>query len=228
MTRLFTQFAAAGLDKQLCVADLLGDNHTWNFDLAKGTLQFDTQREPFARSERLTCQAQVLGTESTIDNTWLWGWANGDSSIPASLLHYSSDLKAYGERHGIEEFIEPESLLSDTVNGAWLATIATGLLNANFYYRCSYDDGALFVLVADSTFRCGLSDPLRRITSVFPQLVAHVAVNHRTAFLNYLHYYNLTTIDDGLRVTGSMPSGQSVTAVFDSLDRLVDLQAVLR
>lgn len=230
LTSLFTQFAAISLDKQLCVADLLGENHTWSVDLASGTLQFDTdtQGEPSARSERLTCQAQVLGTESTTDHTWLWGWANEDSSIPTSLLHYSNDLKAYGESHGIEEFLEPELLLSDTVNGTWLATIAIGLLNADFYYRCPYDDGALFVLVTDSSFRCGTSDPLHRITSVFPQLVAHVAVNHRTAFLSYLNYYNLTIIDDGRRVTGSMLSGQRVTAVFDSLDRLIDLQVMLQ
>ena len=118
-------------------------NHAWHFDLPTGTLSFGNQYR---------WQTQLLGTESEASNTWLWAWGNTESNIPAHLLVTSLALKAYGEQHAIPELTTPQLPL-DQIDGHTLC-------EANAYYRCPYEGGALFVLIV----------PSRIVIAVFPEL----------------------------------------------------------
>lgn len=116
----------ASLDKQVYFSDLIG-NPDWHLDIASGLITYGTM-SPW--------HAQLLGTESEASGTWLWAWANTESNIPAHLLTASLALKAYGEQHGIPELATPEVPL-DQVEGHTLALLASGICEANAYYRCS-------------------------------------------------------------------------------------------
>ncbi len=43
----------------------------WDYDLERGTLTFSQDKMP-----KVIASIQVVGTTSTTEGTWLWGWAN--------------------------------------------------------------------------------------------------------------------------------------------------------
>lgn len=173
-------------------------------------------------------QAQLLGTESESSNTWLWAWANTESNIPDHLLVASLSLKDYGEQHGIPELTQSELPL-DQIDGHTLALLASGLCDANAYYRCPYDGGALFVLIMDENFPKDPTPPLQRIASVFPQAIASLDIpDHRLALTGYLDHYGLAHEQDGDKIVAKENGEVMLTAAFDKQGRLTNLVVKLK
>lgn len=211
-------YAAASFDKQLQLADLVGDL-SWNFDLHSGTLSF---------GDKHCWQAQVLGTESHVNNTWLWAWANERSNIPPQLLDAALTVKKYGEQHGIPELTEPELPLGDEVNGHMLAMIASGICEADAYYRGPYEGGAVFLLIKDEKFERHSGNPVLRILHVFPQAISAIDIHdHRVAFVSYLGYYGLKGEPEDNAVVVRQDGKVVIRAEFDELNRLTKLEGTL-
>ena len=137
---MFTQYVMSSLDKQLRLADKLGEG-SWSSDLRKGTITFEDVG---------SYEVQILGTEADGSETWLWGWANTASNLPDSLLQVCEKLRQYGEQHSITQLTIAKQPLDD-VNGHVVGMIASGFAKSQAYYRCPYDGGALFVLITDPT-----------------------------------------------------------------------------
>lgn len=214
---LHLRSAVASYDQQIHLADLLG-NEPWHLDLNTGLLSFDNQyRWP----------AQLLGTESEVSGTWLWAWANDASNIPAHLLVACLVLKAYGEQNDIPELTTPQLPL-DQIDGHALALLASDLCEANAYYRCPYEGGALYVLIMDDNFPKCTEPPLQRVATVFPQAIAVLDIpDHRLAFTSYLDWYKLAHESDGNRVIVRESGEPVLTATFDEHNRLTHLEATL-
>jgi hypothetical protein len=157
---LFCRYAAASFDKQRQFADLV-ETFDWRFNMDSGILSF---------GDRYQWRAQVLGTESEETQTWLWAWANEASKIPPPLLQASLAMKALGEQRLIEELTEPEVPLGK-IDGHFFAMLASGVCQANSYYRAPYDGGTAYLLIRDDTFPKNPDPSLRRIASVFPQVI---------------------------------------------------------
>lgn len=191
----------------------------WHFDLDGGVLYFADQQH---------WRVQLLGTESEASNTWLWAWANTESNIPAHLLVASLALKAYGERHGIPELTTPELTL-DRVDPHTLALLASGVCDANAYYRCPYEGGALYVLIMDENFPTCPDPPLRRVATVFPQAIASLDIpDHEAALCGYLDHYGLDHEHTDNQIVVRGEDGQPLlTATFDDQKRLTSLEARL-
>jgi hypothetical protein len=216
---IFEEHAAASYDKQLVLADLLG-NYRWDFDLRAGRLTF-------VRPERETLEIdiQLLGTEAEGPGTWLWSWANAVSGIPAHLLSASTSLRSFGEQHSIAELTEPEVMLAKA-DGHKLSMVASGLLAADAYYRVPYSGGAAFVLIMQGSLRLSPVDPLARVTSIFPQVISGFPISdHRRALLGYLYYYGFTIGEDTpARIQASTPYG-SIVATLDEQGRVTTIEA---
>ncbi len=91
-----TLYASVSFDRQLLLADLIGDL-PWAYDLQTGVLAF---------GYRFAWHADILGTESQESGTWLWSWANEGGNIPEQQQAASLKLKALGEEHGIAELTD--------------------------------------------------------------------------------------------------------------------------
>lgn len=191
----------------------------WHFDLPTGMLSF---------GERHRWRTQLLGTESGACNSWLWAWANTESNIPAHLLVASLALRAYGEQHSIPELTTPQLPL-DQVDGHTLALLASGICEANAYYRCPYEGGALFVLIMDENFPKCTDPPLQRIATVFPQAIASLDIpDHKLALAGYLDHYGLSHEQDGDKLVVKESGEPVLTATFDELNRLTNLEVKLK
>lgn len=213
LTEIYQTYVALSLDKQLHIADLIGDLD-WQFDMASRLLSL---------GHRFCWRAQILGTESESSRTWLWSWANEASNIPENLLQASLTIKAFGEQHEIPELTAPEVPL-DEIDGHSLAMIASGVCRANAYYRAPYDVGAAYLLIMDESFPRNTDEPLSRIATVFPQAIAALEIpNHRLAFLAYLASYGILGRSDGNRVLVDGSNKPAMTAIFDEQNRLIRL-----
>jgi hypothetical protein len=215
--RLFIQYAPSSLDKQLFISDLISDDASWNLSIENGRLQI---------GEIHNWRIQVLGTEAFSDQSWLW--ANTVSNIPDHLLFASLALRAYGEQQGIPELTTPQIPL-DQVNGNTLALLASGICEANAYYRCSYESGALFVLILDDNFPKCTDPPLQRVVTVFPQAIALLEIpDHKLALTGYLDHYSLSYEQDGDKIVVKENGEAALTAIFDEQNRLTNLEAKLK
>jgi hypothetical protein len=197
---------APSIDKQLHLTELIG-NKSWFVDLQKSLISFGNQYH---------WRIQVLGTESEVSGTWLWVWANTSSNLPNHLLTASLVLKAYGEQHKIPELTTPQVPL-DQVDGHSLALIASDICEANAYYRCPYEGGALFVLIMDENFPKCHDPPLQRIATVFPQAIAFEIPDHKLAFTCYLDYYGLSHEQEDRRIVVKENGEAVLSATFDLL-----------
>lgn len=196
---------------------LTGDRD-WFFDLDIGLLFFDA---------KCRWQVQVLGTEAEHARNWLWAWANTGSNIPAHLLQASLTLKAYGEEHGIPE-LATSQLPLDQIDGHTLALFASGICEANAYYRCPYDGGALFVLIMDENFPEDPTPPLHRLATVLPQAIASLEItDHRLALTGYLDHYGLSFEQVVDKIVVKENGEPVLTATFDGQKRLTNLEAQL-
>jgi hypothetical protein len=136
---LVQRFAEDSIAKQDRLAEAVGD-HEWSFEEDLGLLEFND-----VDGETLGFSAQLLGIEAT-DGRFRWAW--DDPATPPSITRVARQLKSYGEKQRLPVLTEPEFLPSDfgTTSNA-IATVASGLHEAIFYYRAPYDDGALYLLV---------------------------------------------------------------------------------
>jgi hypothetical protein len=219
LNTLFLQHVAASYDKQMALGDLIGGN-PWQFDMGTQSLTFGS---------KLRFRIQVIGTESTHSNTWLWGWANEASGIPAPMLKASETLQALGRQHNIREFTQVSFPLSDEVNGHILSMIASGVCNGDAYYRGPYDGGALFMLIRDDRYPHQTINPANRVSTLFPQLIATMPIsNHRVAFLHYLEFYLAKVSDSGAAITGEFSNKQVVEARFLPDGRLETIRTTMK
>jgi hypothetical protein len=217
-TEQHRRFCSA-FDSQLYLAKLV-EGMNWHFDLHSGLLTFGSL---------LSWQIQLLCTESELTNTWLWAWANTESDVPAHLLVATLLLKTYGEQHGIPELTTPQLPL-DQVESHTLALLASGLCEANGYYRCPYEGGALYVLITDENFPKCEDPPLQRIASVFPQAIASLEIaDHKEALCGYLDHYGIDHQHTVHQIVVQDDDGESIlTATFDEQNRLTHLEAKLQ
>jgi hypothetical protein len=214
---LFDMHVASTYDKQLFLADLVGNNG-WRFDMFPGVISF---------GPKLAWKAQVLGSEARATNTWLWSWANTASNIPGARLKAAGEMRKLGAERSLRELTQPQFPLAE-VDGAVLSVIAAGVCQARASYRGPYPGGAAFFLIDDPEYPRFIVDPAVRISIVFPQVISAYEVNHRRAFAGYLAYYGLESQTDGAAVVAGDSSGPQIRAEFDAMDRLVKIISLPR
>lgn len=213
---LFALHGADALHKQHAFGDYLGE-HSWNFDLQTGLLSFGGGR---------TFPFQLLGSQSDGDGTWLWGWANTFIQASEAVLRCSIRLRELGAANGIAELAEPE-FACERVDGHMLAMLASGICNANAYYRCPYEGGAAFVLV---DLGGPLPDPpvlLLRMETIFLNFImSYEIADQRAALVSYARRRGVTVEPDGDVLRLSTPDGARVVATFDSSNRLAKFESL--
>ena len=127
LKRLFELHVASSVDKQLQLAELIGD-HDWQLDIDRGKINF---------GELGPWRIQVLGLASKRTGTWLWSWAIQTIEIPPGLLKVVTALQRLGELKDVPEFINFELPKGEQI-GTRLAMTATGMFKADAFYRAPY------------------------------------------------------------------------------------------
>jgi hypothetical protein len=132
----------------------LGTFDRWDLDQEVGNLMFSSDEGTTA-----TATAQIIGSFSTRDNSWLWAWDN--PSIVDELKVHSLKLKEYGEQHGIERLTTRK--WTGTEDDAWAMTaLAVKLCGAQGAYRGPSGPAYVFMTFGEVTItKTENGDPLR-------------------------------------------------------------------
>lgn len=217
LSNLFALHSAASFDKQRQLADLVSDL-PWHFDVGAGLLSF---------ADKFSWRAQLLGTESTSSQSWLWGWANISNGVTDDLVQSASRLRRYGESEQIRVLTQPELPITEA-EGHIFAMIASGYCGARGYYRGPYPGGAVYLLVTDDKFPACTQAALQRIATIFPQMISSFEIDdHRLALRAYLKYYGLEWEQNADRIVVCENGTPNLTAEFDGLNRLTKLSATV-
>ena len=109
----------------------------WNVDFSSRSLFFGEDEYKF----------QYIGSESTVSNTWMWGWENINLSPEESLV-LANEMKSKGCDWNLDSLATPQFELTDLINGHTLSIVSCGLSEENyFYYRGPHNNGAVYLAV---------------------------------------------------------------------------------
>ena len=192
--------AALSTEKQRALAAALGDG-PWRYSIGAGTISLD--------GGRFVLPIQLLGTQAEESNTWLWAWANEASNFPPELLTSANRLRQIGLEEGVVELAEPQLDLGSPDDRPWfdgyyLAMAASGLCQADCYYRAPYEGGALFVLLQAPQVWAGARRTRDRMAAVLAELLgtpAGAVLDHKTVVCSYARQKGYRVSDAGEQVT---------------------------
>jgi hypothetical protein len=121
--------AIEGLNVQTAFHDQTwrAGNSQWAVDLELGVITF-TNPDGWV----ITAPVQVVGTYSTKDGTWLWGWDH--PSVPEPARVASHKVRAFGEQYGLD--VLTTRMVELTEDEAWeLTALANYLWQGQGAYR---------------------------------------------------------------------------------------------
>ncbi len=116
----------------------MGKYERYDFDQQTGEFVFSHRGVP-----KLVADFQVVGSISTVSNTWLWSWAN--HSILDNVKTDIHRVHKFGEENVIKQLTEAKWPATEA-DGWTMTSITAQLLNAKGAYRCPTDNGFLFVI----------------------------------------------------------------------------------
>jgi hypothetical protein len=113
-----------------------GKAERWNVLQDTGELVFTF---PY---QTVRASAQIIGSFDTVENTWMWAWAN--SSIAEALTQDSIRVRAYGEQRGIRRLTTAQWPATE-IDGWNMAALAGRICGSNGVYRAP--SGAAFIFI---------------------------------------------------------------------------------
>lgn len=219
MTRfqeLFSSLAGSAMARQMQLADFLGDRG-WSVDLTAGEATFGTD---------LRYPIQLLGTESHLNDTWLWAWAN-PSDLPTTLLEAAEQLRDYGQQQSVMELSQANLDLA-VANGHQLSMVASGLVRKTCYFRGPYENGALYFLIFGLPAELFQRSPVERVcTALMQVLESFEHLDHRIAAETFLQEqgFALSTIGDCLHAVRDDAS--TIDLTFESEGRITEVKGMI-
>jgi len=177
----FYQVFSATLGKMATVqnrfADIVG-NLDWNVDFDSCEIAFGDQ----------IYKIQLIGSESNVSDTWLWGFAN-QSGLSPEATAFSHEILRAGREWGLQAFSEPSFELDETFNGHTLCIAACGAAGENLcYYGCRHDKGCAFVAIMDAP--ASLFEPLgaHEFVKIASDCIQNHDVDHKIFIKSFLEF----------------------------------------
>lgn len=209
LTDLLNQFAIIATERQYRLAERVGER-PWSLSLETGKLSF---------GDDLSWAIQVVGTESYAKATWLWAWGNNVSSIPDGLLEAAKKVRDFGARKTVRE-LEDRTFGLDVANGYVLASVASGLLEAQAYYRAPFEDGAVYVLITDPSFPAERNPSTGTMVQAVRKAMQTFELDAPSALASYAQQRGGRLDRDGTRATLLVGDKPRFTAVLDGKEKV--------
>lgn len=195
----WNQVFSACLGKMMVIqsnaSDHIVQGRGWRVDFSTRSLFFGEKEYKF----------QLIGSESTDDKTWKWGWERSQD-FQEELLVLANEMLTKGTEWNLKPLITPDNAIDDAINGHTLSMVACGLSEENyFYYRGPYHGGAVYMAVEYTE-----TDVLNKIgITLFGQIImqgiSQYPVDHKI-FTESLLQWNQTPYRwDGDRLIASFP-----------------------
>jgi hypothetical protein len=201
--------------RQIAFGALVVRERHWKLDFARGVLLFGEDAFPI----------QLLGTESYPDFTWQWAFAN-EGAYPEAILAAASNFYTRCMAEGMEELRGHILPLSPWVTGHNIASMAASIDPAGAcYYRCPYENGAIYVLVGNLPDAVFAPAPVGSVVATITDLIQQLPLNHGALAGNLLadNCAEVTQGEDG-SLLGRFADGATLRISFDDKGRIVSLK----
>lgn len=119
----------------------LSKHERWDYDQETGEIVFSNAGVPAVAG-----RFQIVGSISTVNDTWLWSWAN--FSLTPNIFEKLHTVRTFGESQGFANLTTPKWPASEE-DGWELTAVAAKVLNADGAYRTPSGSGFLFMLLMD-------------------------------------------------------------------------------
>ena len=119
----------------------LGTFDRWDLDMILGDLVFSNKDGTTA-----TCPCQIIGTQNTADETWMWAWAN--PSIPDALKVDALKVKEYGESHQVEQ-LTTAKIEADEADAWAFTALSVKLCQSQGAYRGPAGNTLVFITFSE-------------------------------------------------------------------------------
>jgi hypothetical protein len=224
---LYHRHVATAFDRQMRMTDFLErkvPTEDWEYDTETATLAFD----------KLKFEAPLVGSHADHNDSWQWAWSNKNLKLTLTNRALGTTVRALAHRLGLHQLGAPgfslEPLLGPELTAhapQVLGSILARELGYDAYYSIPYKGGRGLALVRDKRLAFTEKHPLRRILTIFPQLIGELPVfDHKTALTEYAKDYGLTVTDvpGGVKM---IDGRDELSANFDDLGRLTQLEGTV-
>ncbi len=204
----FHQVFSATLGKMATVqnrfADIVG-NLDWNADFDSCEIAFGDQ----------IYKIQLIGSESKVSDTWLWGFAN-QSGLSPEATAFSHEILRAGREWGLQAFSEPSFELDEMFNGHNLSIAACGVADENLcYYGCEHDKGCAFVAITDAPASLFEALGAHEFVKIASDCIQDFDVDHKIFIKSFLEF-NGVKFDENTQKGGFLKKGKDeIVAKFD-------------
>lgn len=182
----------------------------WEVDFDAGTLSFGEDSYP----------VQFLGSESSADDSWLWGWHNVNN-FPEELLTTCHHVHELGRSWGLAELTTARLDLTPQLDGHALAAVAS-VLSADpvAYYRGPHAGGAVLMAFSGLPEQVFAPVGLSEVAAVVTDSL-QAECDHRILVEGLLRWNGTEYTRRGRRLTAYFP--QELVLDFDTHMRLVGM-----
>lgn len=195
----FFDVLSACVGKVMAIQDACSDQvvkgQNWNVDFGTGQISFGDDTYP----------VQFIGSESSANNSWKWGWDN-INGFSDSIIVLAKEAEKLGTKWGLQPLCIDSFDIDDFFNGHNLAIVACGISENNYcYYRGPHSGGALlmaFSQVPDSVFE---PIDLPKFVRIAMQCLQQFPMDHKIFIESFLQWNK----------TGYKWVGQTIEAEFN-------------
>lgn len=196
----------AGLivDLQSDLLRAVGDDPEWALDLETARISFKSSTDV-----SVSYDVSLIGTCSAESDTWLWADANASIVCPRKAISKISQIRDAGRSAGLALFEADQFKLSGGITsyGDWdLAYLSAALMGLPIY-RCSHDNGAVFVGVegVQTSNELGIEEFEQRFRRSVSLLLYEKQDEALKRYAS-LHAFDVSQIPGGLKVSNGKES----------------------
>ncbi len=193
-------------------------NNGWALDPMKCIIRFGDRE----------FTAGILGTESAVQNTWLWSWAHTESGLPERAA--AASRRAKRTLPDLPEFQTGKFMLDELHNGHNLSMISVGVSDDELcYYRCPYEGGAAFAAVSGLPQEIFLPADDREFLRQYIEIIGGFYCDHLLLAAGFLHQNGTPFTCGGGVITAEFGS-RNIRMTFeqteDGISRVTDISEV--
>ena len=213
---VFSACAGKSFIAQERFAQLIVQDRDWFVDFSAQTLSFGDDAFP----------VQFIGSESSVSNTWMWGW-NNVNNFDSQLISLANEVRTLGERWQLQPLTVKSFELSEDFNAHTLAITATGICKGDFcYYIGPHESGAAVMAVPVSDQRVFAPVSLGEFVQWIMSAIQSFDLEHRI-FAESLLLWNGTPFErDGKKLIAYFPEQKLRIDLekADGIDRITNIK----
>ena len=215
---VFSACAGRSFIAQERFAQLIVQDRDWFVDFSAQTLSFGTDTFP----------VQFIGSESSVSNTWMWGW-NNVNNFDSQLISLANEVRTLGERWQLQPLTVKSFELSEDFNAHTLAITATGICKGDFcYYIGPHESGAAVMAVPVSDPRVYAPISSGEFVQWIMSAIQNFDLEHRI-FTESLLLWNGTPFErDGKKLIAYFPEQKLRIDLekADGIDRITNIKTI--